>query len=400
LGEHVENFKVNLSLLRSTQQLSSFQGPFVGPDDSLGGDGAALICFSHLRWDFVYQRPQHLMTRFARQTRVFFFEEPVWGDVASPTLELRRVRPGVTVAVPRLPHGMDEPAQHAAQRRLLDQLCHEHGIARPVLWYYTPMSLPFSAHLAATQIVYDCMDELSAFKGAPPALLERERELLARARVVFTGGRSLHQAKCGRHDNVHAFPSSVDVEHFRRAREALADPPDQAPIGRPRIGHYAVLDERLDRELVAAIAEMRPDWQLVLVGPVVKIDPAELPRRSNIHYLGSKTYDELPAYLSGWEAAFMPFALNESTRFISPTKTPEYLAAGKQVVSTPITDVVDTYGRRGLVRVAATVETFVAALEAALAQGRAPGAWLERVDALLADMSWDRTWMAMNELLR
>jgi glycosyltransferase involved in cell wall biosynthesis len=189
------------------------------------------------------------------------------------------------------------------------------------------------------------------------------------------------------------------VAHFRRAREVLADPPDQAGIPRLRIGHYAVLDERLDRELVAVIANARPDLQLVLVGPVVKIDPAELPRRPNIHYLGGKAYDELPAYLSGWNAAFMPFALNESTRFISPTKTPEYLAAGKPVVSTPVRDVVRTYGESGLVRIAHGPEAFVAALDAILAKGPPGPAWLAEVDRVLAEMSWDRTFARMKELL-
>jgi UDP-galactopyranose mutase len=261
------------------------------------------------------------------------------------------------------------------------------------------MSLPFSDHLDAAAVVYDCMDELSAFSGAPPVLLERERALLARADVVFTGGHSLYEAKRGRHPNVHAFPSSVDVAHFRRARARLPEPPDQASIPHPRIGHYAVLDERLDIDLVAAIADARPDWQIVLVGPVVKIDPASLPRRPNIHYLGGKRYEELPAYLSGWDAAFMPFALNESTRFISPTKTPEYLAAGKPVVSTPVTDVVRTYGERGLVQIADTPAGFVAALERILTTGDERRPWLDDVDRTLGEMSWDQTWARMRELL-
>ena len=361
--------------------------------------GPTLICFSHLRWDFVYQRPQHLMSRFARSMRVFFLEEPVFGDRAA-SLETRRLENGVTVAVPSMPHGLDEAAQIDAQRELLDRLCRDHGVRRPVLWYYTPMSGPFSEHLDAAAVVYDCMDELSAFRGAPPAMVERERRLLERARVVFTGGQSLYEAKRHQHANVHAFPSSVDVAHFRQARARLTEPPDQVRIPRPRVGHYAVLDERLDTRLVAALAEARPDWQLILVGPVVKIDPAELPRRANVHYLGGKSYDELPAYLSGWDVAFMPFALNESTRFISPTKTPEYLAAGRPVVSTPVADVVRTYGERGLVRVAAEPAEFAAAVEASLAMaGAERQAWLSAVDGLLEEMSWDRTWARMKELV-
>ena len=359
----------------------------------------ALICFSHLRWHFVFQRPQHLMTRFARTMRVFFVEEPVFGGTDKPVLEQHPTDGGVTILVARLPHGLDEVRQIEAQRALIDGFVAAQRIVDLILWYYTPMMLPFSAHLTASRIIYDCMDELSAFRGAPPALLEREEELFRRADRVFTGGYSLHEAKRHRHPSVHAFPSSVDVAHFRKAREALPDPPDQAPIPHPRIGHYAVLDERLDIDLLTALAEARPEWHFVLVGPVVKIDPAALPRRSNIHYLGGKTYDELPAYLAGWDVAFMPFALNESTRFISPTKTPEYLAAGKPVVSTPITDVIRTYGDTGLARIAKTPDEFIAAIEAALRGCDMRQAWLMEVDRLLADMSWDKTWAQMKELM-
>jgi UDP-galactopyranose mutase len=196
---------------------------------------------------------------------------------------------------------------------------------------------------------------------------------------------------------VHAFPSSVDVAHFATARRPLPDPADQAAIAHPRLGFFGVVDERMDLELLAAVADARPDWQLVIVGPVVKIDPASLPRRPNLHFLGGKLYTELPTYLANWDVALMPFARNESTRFISPTKTPEYLAAGKPVVSTSIRDVVRPYGDLGLVRIADTPEDFVRACEAALTEDRAT--WLPRVDSHLATMSWDNTWAGMKALL-
>jgi UDP-galactopyranose mutase len=240
------------------------------------------------------------------------------------------------------------------------------------------------------------MDELSAFRGAPPELIRCERELLKRADVVFTGGQSLYEAKRSLHPGVHAFPSSVDVKHFKAARAPGQDPADQVGLPRPRLGFYGVLDERLDTDLLDAVAAMRPDWQLVMVGPVVKIDPASLPRRPNIHYLGQKGYADLPRYLSGWDVALMPFAMNESTRFISPTKTPEYLAAGRPVVSTPIVDVVSGYS--GLVGIASTPKDFVREAEAALRRRADPG-WLEAVDRKLADMSWDETTDRMRELI-
>jgi UDP-galactopyranose mutase len=355
-----------------------------------------LVCLSHLRWNFVFQRPQHLLSRFARERRVFFFEEPIY-DRKQPRLQVTRSPEGVWVAVPHLPEGLDEQQVIAMQRALLDELLVRYDVRRYVSWYYTPMALPFTRHLEPSAVAYDCMDELSAFRGAPPALLHREAELLERAHVVFTGGQSLYEAKRDRHHSVHAFPSSVDVAHFATARRQLQEPADQGYIPHPRLGFFGVVDERMDLGLLEAVATARPDWQLIIIGPVVKIDPATLPRRPNLHFLGGKLYTELPAYLSGWDVAMLPFARNESTRFISPTKTPEYLAAGKPVVSTSIRDVVRPYGEQGLVRIADTPEDFVRACEAAMNEDRTT--WLPRVDAHLATMSWDTTWARMKALL-
>jgi glycosyltransferase involved in cell wall biosynthesis len=365
-----------------------------------------VVCLSHLRWDFVYQRPQHLMSRFARDRRVFFFEEPMFGeDAGAARLDISERPGGIRVAVPRLPRGLSPEEVEAAQRDLLQGLLADHGVTDYILWYYTPMALGFSEGLEPSTVVYDCMDELSLFRGAPPALLDRERRLLELADLVFTGGQSLYEAKRERHPAVHAFPSSIDAEHFGRARRppAAGEPADQAAIPHPRLGYVGVIDERIDLDLLAAAAAARPDWQWVMIGPVVKIDPESLPRRSNLHYLGMKSYDELPSYLAGWDVALMPFARNESTRFISPTKTPEYLAGGRPVVSTPIRDVVRPYGELGLVEIAEDPESFVAAAERAMARcgEGAPEReeWLRRVDEFLAGGSWSRTFRNMSDLI-
>jgi glycosyltransferase involved in cell wall biosynthesis len=355
-----------------------------------------LLCFSHLRWNFVFQRPQHLMTRCARERRVFFFEEPIFGGDVTPHLQVEssgRVR----VAVPHLPHGLDETAINAAQRRLLNELIAREGIDDFVAWYYTPMAVGFTDHLSPAVTVYDCMDELSAFHGAPPTLRAREASLLQRADVVLTGGQSLYEAKRDQHHNIHPFPSSVDVEHFSRARRCAGDPADQAAIAHPRLGFFGVIDERMDLALLDGVAAARPEWQIVLLGPVVKIDPATLPARPNIHYLGSKRYEELPEYVAGWDVALLPFARNEATRFISPTKTPEYMAAGRPVVSTSIRDVVRPYGQQGLVRVADDVESFVTACAEAMAEDPAPR--ITQADAFLRQTSWDGTWRRICLLL-
>ena len=377
------------------------RGEGIGPHDSdfpAGGrTRETLICFSHLRWDFVFQRPQHLMTRFARDRRVIFWEEPVAGPAdGSPRLDSRIDRAsGVMIVTPVLPEG-DDPAQRdAVLAGLLDALLAplSGGLIR---WYYTPMMLAFSRHLQAVCTVYDCMDELANFKFAPPQLTGLERELMGLADVVFTGGYSLWEAKRDRHPNIHPFPSSVDRDHFAKARAVSEEPADQAAIPHPRLGFYGVVDERMDLDLLAQVADARPDWSLVIVGPVVKIDPADLPRRANLHYLGGKTYAELPAYLGGWDVALMPFAINDSTRFISPTKTPEYLAGGRPVVSTPITDVARHYGDVSAVKIADSPGAFVAACAEALDLSRSTGPWLREVDEALAALSWDETFARMN----
>jgi UDP-galactopyranose mutase len=352
-----------------------------------------LVCFSHLRWNFVYQRPQHLLSRFSNHTRVFFIEEPIFHD-APEKLHINKAEGNVYVVVPHLQHGLNEQQVIARQKALINELISMMDISRYFSWYYTPMAIPFTDHLQPELVVYDCMDELAAFKFAPPALKHNEQVLLDKAHVVFTGGYSIYESKKNSHHNIYPFPSSIDKDHFGTARVTKKDPEDQAHIPHPRFGFFGVIDERLDIELVAQAADLRPDWQFVIIGPVVKIDPATLPRRSNIHYLGGKSYKELPQYLSCWDVALIPFAMNESTKFISPTKTPEYLAAGIPVISTPIKDVVSPYGDNKLVHIASTAEELVKSGDKIL-KSRRKKAWLSKVDAFLAGNSWDRTWSQM-----
>ena len=364
---------------------------------SLGARTGAvdLVCLSHLPWNFVYQRPNHLMARAAKSRRVFFVEEPArrGGDARVEA----EARDGLTIVRPIVPDAASDSALASLVRAEIDRFLASEGVVRPWLWYYTPMALPWTEHIDATSVVYDCMDELSGFRFAPSAVRQLEQRLIDRADVVFTGGRSLFEAKRDRHPRTFLFPSSVDAAHFGKARSHTIEPPDQAAIARPRIGYFGVIDERIDLELIGAVARARPSWQLVMVGPLAKIDESELPRAANIHWLGLKQYEELPAYLAGWDVAIMPFALNESTRHISPTKTPEYLAGGRPVVSTPIHDVVHPYGEKGLVAIARDAGEFVASVEATLHADR--GALLSRADRFLASQSWDATWRQMEQLV-
>ena len=357
-----------------------------------------LVCFSHLRWDFVYQRPQHLLSRCARQRRVFFVEEPIFGN-CSMRLEVREADPGVHVVVPHLPDGLrSEIAINAVMKEMTRQFFTDHDINEYVFWYYTPMALRFTDQFNPVASVYDCMDELSAFKGADSKLPALEKQLFSQVDLVFTGGQSLYEVKRNQHSNVYAFPSSIDASHFGKARKTVPDPADQAHIPHPRLGFFGVIDERFDIELLDEVAAKRPDWNFVIIGPVVKIDPDTLPKHSNIHYLGGKKYSELPEYLAGWDIALLLFARNESTRFISPTKTPEYLAAGKPVISTSIKDVVRPYGEMKLVEITDTADEFIAAAEKILSSSDR-SEWLKRVDAFLENISWDKTWSQMSDLI-
>ena len=370
------------------------------PASSSSHEIDALICLSHLRWDFVFQRPQHLMVRAARSFPVYYIEEPIFGE--REELERRTDPSGVQVCVPHIPHGLSAQESQARTARLLERLVQQEGLERYALWVYTPMELPVAAGLTPTLTIYDCMDELSAFRHAPPELRAREAQLFQEADVVFTGGHRLWEAKRLQHPYVYPVPSSVEAGHFAQARQPQADPADQAGIPGPRLGFYGVLDERFDARLVSGLAQRHPEWSIVLIGPVVKVSRGELPQEPNVHYLGQKDYAQLPAYLSGWDAALLPFARNQATEFISPTKTPEYLAAGVPVVSTCIHDVVHPYADKGLLRVSDELDGFEAAIVAALAERGTPAgqARRERADAYIATLSWDRAWAGMQAQLR
>jgi UDP-galactopyranose mutase len=354
-----------------------------------------ILVFSHLRWDFVFQRPQHLLSRLARGRRVIFVEEPMHTSGA-PHIEASEPCPGVTVLRPRT---SDDAAGFCdAQMPLIEPLLREwlqaHDLSNPVVWFYTPMALPLLDVVTPRAVVYDCMDELSAFDFAPTQLLQREAELLRRADLVLTGGPSLYEAKNSRHPNVHCFPSAVDAAHFA----PIAGRVDDSDIAHPRLGFFGVIDERLNLELIAALAAAEPDWHIVMVGPVVKIDPASLPNASNVHWLGQQPYSALPALVQSWDVCLLPFALNAATRFISPTKTLEYMAAERPVVSTEVRDVVALYGEQ--VRLAADIPAFIAQCRAALAETAEQRAVrVATMRAAVACTSWNRTVDAMRNLM-
>ena len=356
-----------------------------------------IIVFSHLRWDWVFQRPQHLLSRLARNRRIYFIEEPYYiEDGREPHWTFCHPQDNITVcnAFTAVPDPGFNDYQVPTLRRLVAELLRRENLTDYVIWFYTPMALPLIEGLEPKAIVYDVMDELSAFKGAPPQLLDRESETYKVADVVFIGGPSLFRSKQSRHHNVHCFPSSVDLAHYATARNAKLDPDDQKDLPHPRLGYFGVIDERMDLDLLDRMARAHPEWRIQMVGPVCKISPDQLPKHPNIRYYGQRPYKELPNYLSGWDVALLPFALNESTRFISPTKTLEYMAAEKMIVSTPITDVAEPYG--DIMLIGDTPEAFIAACERALAMSEQERTErIEKMRAVLQRTSWDSTAEAM-----
>jgi protoporphyrinogen oxidase/glycosyltransferase involved in cell wall biosynthesis len=357
-----------------------------------------IVVFSHLRWDYVFQRPQHLLTRLAQHYPVLFVEEPVHDD-GKPFMHKTSPSPNLTVCQAHTPvanGGFHDDQIPVLQPMLADLIPPGE---RPIVWFYTPMALPLLQGLDPSLVIYDCMDELASFKNPPKQLLQRETALLNLADLVFAGGPSLYEAKRTRHPSVHCFPSSVDVAHFGQALDRSRSHLAQAAIPHPRLGFYGVIDERFDTGLVAALADAHPEWQVVLAGPVAKIGQHELPQRPNIHYLGQQPYEALPQLLAGWDVCLLPFALNEATKFISPTKVLEYMAAELPIVSTPIADVATPYG--DVVAIAEGPQEFVAACEAALALEPAQReALAEAMRDVVARTSWDATAQQMRELMQ
>jgi UDP-galactopyranose mutase len=361
-------------------------------------NNADIVCFSHLRWNFVFQRPQHLLTHASKTHKIYFIEEPIFESLNNNSYTHVSCVNNVTVITPYLP----KKRKYLCNNLLLDSLIAFQlrclGAKKYIAWYYTPMAIEFTRNLEPHLVIYDCMDELSGFAGVPPGLKDYEVELLSKADIVFTGGRSIYESKKDRNPNVYIFPSSIDANHYSIIHKPYLEPSDQKEIGYPKIGYFGVIDERLDIELLDNIARLKPEMNFIMIGPVVKTSPDSLPKRKNIYYLGQKDYKNLPQYIHSWDAAMMPFALNASTKFISPTKVLEYLAAGKQVISTAITDVINPYGKNKTVEIANGPEEFVNAIGKVLIS-KNHTSWRKQAKKILSSTSWTNTWEQMNSII-
>lgn len=372
----------------------------------------AILCLSHLAWDFVWQRPQHLLSRLARHYPVLYVNEPQLTAQSRPYLKRVAETSGVKAWQPYFPDRRETLENWRSvytslvQELLLDQgwlRRSRTGLAatRPlIVWFYSPTPFYVLDHLPADFVVYDVMDELANFKNAAADLPAREAKLLAQADLVFTGGRSLYQARQGRHPHLHLFTSGVEPDHFARALSPTTPMAAEiADLPRPILGYYGVIDERIDLNLLDTLAAEHPQWSIVMVGPVAKIETKDLPRRPNLHYPGQQPYEKLPNFLKGFDVCLMPFQINTATRYISPTKTLEYMAAHKPIVSTPVPDVVANWA--DVVSIAANPTEFAAAVEAALAETPAQrGMRITREEVHLARSNWDAIAAAMHRLIQ
>ena len=370
---------------------------FLQPALPTRGRRPPLIVLSHIRWSFVCQRPQHLLTRLASWFDVYVVEEPVFVD-GEPALMSATHQNGVEVLTPRtreFASGFHD-SQLNALRPLLAEFMASRGLGEPLVWLTTPMALPLVADLEPLAVVYDCLDDVAAPGNAEPVRAAREKALMQLADIVLNGGPSAHALRHGTHPRLHCLAGAVDAAHF--APEHLDGDDVESSVAaelhrglpRPRLGFFGVVDQRLDLALVAGLAERRPDWQFVMAGPVVGLDPATLPRRPNLRWAGLQRYEALPHLMSHWDVCLLPFVVDETTRLLNPTQTLEYLAGGKPGVGTPVPDLVSLHG--AAVRIAADVDGVVAAVQALLDEpAPARAERRARAQAQVDAGSWDVT---------
>ena len=358
-----------------------------------------LLCFAPVKWESVFQRPQHLMSYAAKKWRVFYIQEPEFKEeTTEPDLDVKELKKykNLFVVCPELPQALSKNDTNKAMQDLLARLCYEYAIENFGTWYYTPVSNHYTSDLYPRVVIYDC---ITPIRTTQPALIDIENELISQSDLVFTNGKTLYEAKRNWHPQVYNFPSSIDKEHFMQARLELPEPTDMEEILHPRLGLYGAIDECFDGELLRALSARRPDWQFVLIGPIIGIDDDTLPKAENIHYLGEKSYQELPSYISGWNAALLLVSTEKATQAHIPTRTPEYLAAFKPIVSTPVPDIISPYEEMGLVNTAGNVFEFEAAIEEVLSYDKRKE-WKKTIDDFLKTHSWDVTWQQMRHLIK
>jgi glycosyltransferase involved in cell wall biosynthesis len=346
-----------------------------------------LVVFSHLRWNFVYQRPQHILSRLANFYNILFVEEPFHPNTENEnTSYIHEVFPNLSVFNS---HAEDIDSTLKLLKEKLGSQTIE------TAWFYSPSFVNALNIFSFEKVVFDCMDELTLFKNAPQSLIEQERELLSKSDIVFTGGKSLYSSKKEHHHNVHCFPSSVDRKHFEKAQNGIKIPEEMDAFTSVVVGYYGVVDERIDYDLLEKTAQMSPTVDFVLIGPFAKVNPESLPSLPNIHFLGMRTYEQLPNYLKRFDIAMMPFAMNDATKFISPTKTLEYMAGGKSIISTPVYDVVRDYSKQ--IEIVENAEQFTTAINKLICQHKA--SHYLKYQEILDRTSWDNTVNEMYNLM-
>jgi hypothetical protein len=358
-----------------------------------------LMVFSHMAWNPGQGRTPQLMAALAGRWQILFVEAPRHAAGAA-RLESRAIRAGLTVltlTTPAPAAGFHDDAQAFGVTLLREELAGRR-LKIDIAWLDTPMAWPLAQALGIACLAYDCLEGPPASLQFDAALLhQRESALMRTAALMVAAGPSLFNAHRHRHANLHCVCSAVHAEHFSPASLELTSARArrghvlQSSLARPRLGYFGSIDERLDLDLLAALADRQPGWAFVMVGSVAGIAAERLPQRRNIHWLGEQDDALLPYLLAGWDLALMPYVVSEATRFLMPSQTLEYMAGYQPIVSTPVRDVQALYAPAVTIA-APQAEAFSSACEEVLAESaRARSARLIDMARIVARHAWANT---------
>ncbi len=367
---------------------------FYKDTEGVVGNGYPIVCFSDISWNVKFQRPHQLFSQAKRINIIIFIEKPLLQRSGKPNHFISRVSDNILILTPVITDEDPESTIHETVEQLLTEKLKSHNTTEYICWYYSPKAINYSQKLTPKLIIFDCMDECCGYEGADTEVNESEKKLLEVTDLVFTGGRSLCNAKKLLHKNVHLFPDSIDYERFngntKQAKKNIIKKPAA------KIGYFGVIDERLDLNLLDKIAANKPKWKFEIAGPIVENMHGKLPERKNITFTGDIRDEEIPSIIGEWDAAILPYSKNNSTENTAPSRLLVYFAANKNIVSTSINDIVHYFGENGMVRIADEPDDFVKALEAAI-KYKPEAEWQKKVDSIIRKTTWEKTWNGMSK---
>lgn len=356
-----------------------------------------LLVLAHSRWDLDHHRGHNIFSRYAQKRRVFYFEEPSFGQTEIPRLHIRDTFENVMVVTPHLPNPIKSNQIDSILRELIDELIFEEEIINFTLWLQTPRAFRYARDIDATTIIYECMEDYDNINNFSENLFQVEKELMENSDIIFVVSEALYQKKKFQHHNIHVFPNSADYFHFIQSRDFILDPYDQIHIPHPRIGFYGIIDQSIDLKLIDEIAQIREDLNFVFIGPLKDTKFSQLPTRKNIYYLEQKDYNLIPLYVAEWDCGLLPFCINEVTQYSSPHQTAELLMAGKPIVATHIPDISIRFGKKSLAKMASNAEDFSEKIDKAILESKEQK-WKELIDNELKNETWDQVFKKMCDI--